>query len=118
MPRVLEHCTRVFFQRLHTALSGRTVDHPRLTETAAADTSPLDLKHDSVLRGFDIGNDRLHRIRSIGHIHDYLLPHFRRSRGIVGNKGSDRAVFVVCHIIKLRYIEPLDPGCLAQELLP
>ena len=79
MSRIFEHCARIFFQSLHTAFSGRPVDHPRLTETAATDTAPLDLKHNPVLRGFDIGNDWLHRVRGIGYIHDDLFSHSFRS---------------------------------------
>ena len=86
MSRIFEHRARIFFQSLHAAFSGRPVDHPRLTETAATDTAPLDLKHNPVLRGFDIWNDRLHRIRSIGYIHDDLLSHSLRSCRIIGNK--------------------------------
>ena len=39
-------------------LTGRTVNHPGLTETAATDTAALDLQHHTVLGHLDKRNQR------------------------------------------------------------
>ena len=74
MSGIFQHGMCIFFQTVDIPLTGRTVKHSCLAETASTDTATLDLKNHPVLRGLDKRYDRLLRIRCIRHIHDDLLP--------------------------------------------
>ena len=86
MPCVFQHGARIFFQSLHNPFPCGTVDHPRLTESAPADTSSLDFQHNTVLGCLDKRHYRFHRIGSIRYFQDYLFFYFLRRVRIIGGK--------------------------------
>ena len=116
MSRILQHNTGVLLQCLHVSLAGRPVQHPCLAESAAADTSPLDFQHNPVLRCFDKGHHRLHRIRRFRHIHYNLLFHRGRNPGLRRCKGLQRTILMIICYIEHRSIDTLNPCRLSQKL--
>ena len=82
MSGIFQHGMCIFFQTVDIPLTGRTVKHSCLAETASTDTATLDLKNHPVLRGLNKRYDRLQRIRCIRHIHYNLFPDDCRCVGI------------------------------------
>ena len=108
MSGAFQHCFGVLLQALHIALSGRTIQHACLTETASADTSSLNFQNDTVLCCFDERNDRGLWIRCFGYVQYHLFFDHRWCMLVVRCKGSKRSVFMVCGIVKHRHIQSFD----------
>ena len=101
MPGIFEHDPCRFLESLHVTLPCRTVDHTRLTETAASDTATLDLQCDTVLCRLDMWNDRCFR-------HICML----------WTEGFNRTVFFVGNFIERRHIDSRNLCSFQKEVLP
>ena len=116
MSGIFQHRTGIFFEHVKITLSGRTIDHTRLTETASTDTATLDLQNHAVLRTFDKWNDWFLRIRCCCHIHHDLF--FNGWRYIITDrrKTFNRTIFMIRNFIEFRYIDSRNLCCLMQKV--
>ena len=108
MTCILQHIICILLQRLDVTFSGRAVQHTSLTESAATNTAALYFQYHTILRHFNIRNDRCLRIGRVRHIHDYLLVDHGRCMLVNREKLIDRSVFVISHIIEHRNIDAID----------
>ena len=97
MSGIFQHPVRMLLQNFQALFTGRSVKHPCLTETAAADTAALNLQYNTVLRHFNIRNDRCFRIWRVRHIHLYLLFYGLRYSFLYRGKRCDRSILFICH---------------------
>ena len=93
---VLEHC--------NIPLPDRFIQLSRLAETASADTSSLNFKHNPVLCAFNKWHNGLFGIICIRNILDKFFYDCPRNIRSCWQKRLNRTVFVVRHLIKPRYI--------------
>ncbi|CDA97975.1 unknown [Lachnospiraceae bacterium CAG:215] len=115
MSGIFQHGFCITLQFFYVPLPCRTVQHSRLTEPASAYTSPLDLKHNTILGRFDIRYNRTHRIYRVGHIHHNLFFYrFRRMR-IDCTKITKRSVLFIRSFVELRHINTLHACCHFQK---
>ena len=113
----LDQDVRFRLQTVDSLLPQGPIQHARLTETAAADTSPHDFECHTVLRRLDIGDHGFCRIRCIGQIHACLLSDLFRNALRIRKEASDRTVLIIFHIIKCGDIAARDSTGRSQEFM-
>ena len=93
------------------SLSGRTVDHTCLAETAAADTATLDLQYHTVLCCFDKRNNRCFPDKK-PLSHPVTICFCNRFRHIIINrfKGCNGSVLLIRYFIEGRHIDTRQSG--------
>ena len=117
MPGILKHSAGILLQGLYIPLSGGTVQHSRLTETAPADTAPLNLQYHTVLGDLDKRNHRSHGVIGIRKVCNHLLLDRLLRMGIRRRKRGDRSVLLIFCPIELRNIDSFDLCCFLQVVL-
>ena len=115
MSGTFEHFISMLFQTLQTSLTGGSVKHTRLTETASSDTAALNFQNYTVLRHFYKWHQGGFRIGGRSHICLHLLIH--RSRYICANwfKSCNCTIFLISHLIQPRHINATDLRSFDQE---
>ena len=95
--------------------SKRPVNISCLTESAAANTAPLNFEDYAILCNLNKRNNRIFNIWSIIHIdHQLLCNGGRNTRGI-WFKFCNRAILMVGHIVKHGDVNTRQLGCSLQE---
>ena len=112
-----DHFLSQFFKSFHIFLTIRAIDHTSLTETAPTDTTSLYFQNNTILCCFNKRNNWLLWINRSGKIHIHLFLYRCWNVIVFWSKCSNRAIFLIRHLIQRWYINSFDFSCFMQKFL-